>query len=119
MSTAISICTILLLLILCAAVVVLTVFIVKWLIEFTIFTRNLNDATVMIKTDLPPIMEELKQTLKKINELSENADNQVKAIKKSIATIIGLVSMFAGKFKFLSGTFFKGFQAAFNFFKKK
>ena len=46
-------------------------------------------------------------------------DNQVAVIKKIIATVLGFVSMFAGKFKFLQSSFFKGFLATFNLFRRK
>ena len=49
MSIAIGICLILLILVLIASIITLTVYVVKWLIEFTILTKTLNDTTVVVK----------------------------------------------------------------------
>lgn len=119
MSTAIGICLILLILVLIAVIVTLAVYLVKWLIEFTILTRNLNDTTVIVKDEMQPILSELKQTMISINTIAKNADNQVASVKKATAAALGLVSIFAGKFKFLSGSFMKGFLSAFDMFRKK
>lgn len=119
MSTAIGICLILLILVLIAAIITLSVYIVKWLIEFTILTRNINDTTTIVKDEIQPILTELKQTMASINTIAKNADNQVASVKKATAAALGLVSVFAGKFKFLSGSFMKGFLSAFNMFRRK
>ncbi len=119
MSIAIGICLILLILVVIASIITLTVYVVKWLIEFTILTKTLNDTTVVVKDELEPILGELKQTMKSINDITQNADTQMKNLKKVVAALIGFVSLFVGKFKFLSGSFMKGFMSAFNLFRKK
>lgn len=119
MSTAIGISLILLILVLAAAIITLTVYIVKWLIEFTILTRNLNDTTTVVKSEIEPILSELKKTMSTINTIAQSADNQVTSLKKSVAAALGLITVFAGKFKFLSGSFMKGFLSAFNLFRRK
>ncbi len=119
MNTAISICLILLLLVLIGAIITLTVYIVKWLIEFTLLTKTLNETTTLFKKEAEPILGELKETMTTINNLSKNIDGQVTSLKKTVLAAVGLVSVIAGKFKFLSGSFFKGFMSAFNLFRRK
>ena len=99
MSIAIGICLILLILVVIASIITLTVYVVK--------------------DELEPILGELKQTMKSINDITQNADTQMKNLKKVVAALIGFVSLFVGKFKFLSGSFMKGFMSAFNLFRKK
>lgn len=119
MSTAIGISLILLILVLIAVIITISVYFVKWLIEFTLLTRNLNETTTIVKGEIEPILSELKQTMASINTIAKNADNQVATLRKAAAAALGLVSMFAGKFKFLSGSFMKGFLSSFNLFRKK
>lgn len=119
MSTAISICTIILLLVLSASIVTVTVFLVKWIIEFTLLTRNINETTTIVKKEIEPILGEVKETMVYVNSIAKNADNQLSTLKKIISTIIGFFTMFAGKFKFLQSSFFKGLFASFNLFRKK
>ena len=119
MSTALSICLIILVCVLIIAAIVLTVYAVKFLIELCVLTRNLNETTTIIKREAEPVLSELSITLKHVNKLAANADSQMSNIRKIIATIIGAASFFTGKFKFLSSNFMKGFFSAFNFFKQK
>ena len=102
-----------------AAIIALVIYVVKFLIELTLLTRNLNETTVMVKKDVEPILSELSTTLKHVNSFAQNADEQLSTIRKLISTVLGAFAMFAGKFKFLSGSFMKGFLAALALFRKK
>ena len=119
MSTALNVCLIILVCILIIAIIVLTVYAVKFLIELCILTRNLNETTTIVKREAEPILSELSITLHHVNKFAQSADTQMGNIRKIIATIIGAASFFTGKFKFLSSNFVKGFFSAFNFFKQK
>ena len=119
MSTALTISLILLVFVVIAAIIATTIYLVKFLIELTLLTKNLYATTTVVKEEIEPILGELKQTLTNVNKLAQNADNQVAVIKKIIATVLGFVSVFAGKFKFLQSSFFKGFLATFNLFRRK
>lgn len=119
MSTALGVSLILLIFVVIASIIALTIYLVKFLIELSLLTRNLNDTTDIVKKDLEPIMGELSTTLKHVNSLAQNADTQLSTVKKVITTVLGGLSLFAGRFKFLSGSFMKGFLAAFNLFKRK
>lgn len=119
MSTALGVSLIILVFIVAVAVIALTIYTVKLLLELCLFTKNLNETVTIVKNEIEPILEELSITLKHVNSLAENADTQISNIRKITATIIGAVSIFTGKFKFLSGSFMKGFLSAFNLFRKK
>ena len=99
--------------------IVLTVFAVRWFIEFTALTRNLNETTTVVKEELQPILVELKDTMETVNSMTKDMNLQVSAVKKIVSTILGFFAMFPGKFKFLSGSFLKGFVAVANMFRKK
>lgn len=119
MSTALTISLIILVLVIAASVIALTVYVAKWLIELTLLTKNLNETTTVVKNELEPLLGELSATVKHVNELAENANSQINTVKKIISTVLGALSLFAGKFKFLSSSFMKGFFSAFNLFRKR
>ena len=117
MSTALTVSLILLVFVIMGAIIATTVYFVKLLIELTLLTKNLDETTTIVKGELEPILGELKETI--VNNLAKNADNQVATIRKIFATVIGFFTMFAGKFKFLQSSFFKGFISSFNLFRRK
>ncbi len=119
MSTALTASLILLVFVIMGAIIATTVYFVKFLIQLTLLTKNLDDTTTVVKDELKPILGEFKETMVHVNSFAKNADNQMSTIKKIIATIIGFFTMFAGKFKFLQSSFFKGFLSSFNLFRRK
>lgn len=119
MSTALTISLILLVVVIIAAVIAVTIYLVKFLIELCLLTKNLNDTTEVVKKELDPLMSELTDAIHNVNVLAKDAGKQIGTIKKVISTIIGFFTIFSGKFKFLSGSFMKGFMSAFNLFKRK
>lgn len=119
MSTALTVSLIILVFVIIAAIVAVTIYLVKFLMELCLLTKSLNETTEIVNKDLQPILTEFKDTMKSVNAITRNADTQVAALRKFVSAVIGFVSVFAGKFKFLSGSFMKGFLAAFNLFRKK
>ena len=105
MSTALTVSLILLILVILAAVIAITVYLVKFLIQLTILTKNLDDTTTTFKEELMPILGEFRETLANVNTIAKTANNQLATIKKITATVIGAVTIFAGKFKFLQSSF--------------
>ncbi len=119
MSTTLTISLIILVLVCIAAVISLTVYCIKFLIELTLLTKNLDETTSIVKKEIEPILGELKETMTNVNTFAQNANNQITTAKKIFATVLGFFSMFADKFKFLQGGFMKGFFSAFNLFRRK
>lgn len=119
METALTASLILLVIVIIIAIIASTVYLVKFLIQLTLLTKNLDETTTVVKKEIEPILGEVKETLITVNSIAKNADNQLATLKKIIATILGFFSMFASKFKFLQSSFFKGFMSSLNFFRKK
>ena len=119
MSTALTVSLIILVFVIIVAIIAVTIYLVKFLMELCILTKNINDTTDIVKKELDPILTELKETMQSVNNVAKNAGAQINTIKKVITAVIGFVTLFAGKFKFLSGSFMKGFMSAFNLFRKK
>lgn len=119
MSTVVELSLVLLIFVVIAATIVVSVYLVKLLIELNVLTKNANDTTTIVKNELEPILTELKQTMTSINTIAQNADNQMATVKKVIASAVGLSSVLFGSFGKVSGGFMKGFSSAFNLFRKK
>lgn len=119
MEPALSLSLIVLVCVLIVAIVAITIYLVKFLIQLTLLTKNLDETTTVVKKEVEPILVEFKETLTTVNSIAKNADNQLATLKKIIATILGFFSMFASKFKFLQSSFFKGFMSSLNLFRRK
>lgn len=119
MSTALTASLILLVIVIICAIIAITIYLVKLLIEMTLLVKNIDETTTIVKKELEPILGELTQTMKSINTITQNAGTQMATVKKVISTVIGFFTMFAGKFKFLQSSFMKGFLASFNLFRKR
>ena len=119
MSTALTISLVVLVCVIIVAIIAVTIQLVKFLIQLTLLTKNLDETTTVVKTEIEPILSEVTVTLKTVNSIAKNADNQFATLKKIIATILGFFSMFTSKFKFLQGSFMKGFMSSLNFFRRK
>lgn len=97
-------------------VIILGGFLVKLLIELSSLTKNVNQTSVMLNSELKPTLDELKETLRSINSIVKNTDNNMDDIK-------GAVERTFGKTKAITGTLFsglwKGFNVAWKMFAKK
>lgn len=119
MSIVVELSLVLLIFVVIAAVAVVSVYLVKLLIELNVLAKNANETTTIVKNELEPILDELKQTMTSINTIAKNADNQMATVKKIMASAVGISSLLFGGFGKVSGGFMKGFTSAFNLFKKK
>jgi len=119
MEPALSLSLIVLVCVLIIAIIAISIYLVKFLIQLTLLTKNLDETTTVVKKEVEPILVEFKETLTTVNSIAKNADNQLATLKKIIATIIGFFSMFANKLKFFQSSFFKGFMSSMNLFRRK
>lgn len=83
-------------------------FLVKFLVDLSKLTRNLDDTTLMVKTELKPTLQELSSTLKSINSIAQNADQKVDSIANVLEKLFGAGTLAFTKAKTLSGGFVKG-----------
>ena len=83
-------------------------FLVKLLIDLSKLTKNLDDTTTMVKTEIEPTLKELGGVLKSINSIAQNADKKVDSIAKLVENILGTGFSAFNKAKEISGGFIKG-----------
>ena len=90
-------------------------FLIKLLIDLSTLTKNLNQTSIIVNTELKPTLKELNETLSSINEIVKNTDKGVGDFKTAVGKIIT-------KTKIISGTLFggllKGFTTAYKMFSK-
>ncbi len=84
-------------------------FLVKLLFDLSKLTRNIDETTTIVKSELKPTMQELNNTLKSINSIAQNADKQVDSLAKLFENVLGVGTLAFTRAKSLSGGLIKGF----------
>lgn len=93
--------------------IVVGAFLTKLLIDLSKLTKNLDETTSIVKTEIEPALKELNHTIKTINSIAENADKRVNSLSKLIGDLFGAGSIALTKAKSLSGGILKGFTKGF------
>ena len=99
-------------------VVVLTVFVCKFVISLTRLTDNANIIATNVQQEIEPTLKELKEAAKSINSIANNADTKFQNTKTNIASIIGATACLGGKLKSFSQGIMKGLSFGLGLFKK-
>ena len=84
-------------------------FLVKLLIDLSKLTKNIDETTTIVKTEIEPTLQELNKALKSVNSIAENADKQVGSLGKIIESAMGIGALAFTRAKNLSGGLVKGF----------
>ena len=83
-------------------------FLVKLLIDLSKLTKNLDETTSIVKSEIEPTLNEFNNALKSINSIAQNADKQVDSLSKIIENILGAGTLAFTKAKQISGGLVKG-----------
>lgn len=89
-------------------IVVVGGFLIKLLIDLSKLTKNVDETTTIVKTEIEPTLKELNNALKSINSIAQNADKQVDSLGKLFETALGAGAMAFTRAKKLSGGLVKG-----------
>lgn len=119
MSTALEVSLIFLIFTTIIIGVIVTVFLIKLLIDLSKLTVNLDEVTTLVKREVEPTLKEIKEALNNINTLAKSADKQFDVAKKILSGVLGASGMALGGLKTISGGFMKGILAGFKLFRKK
>lgn len=90
-------------------VVVVGGFLVKLLWDLSKLTKNIDETTTIVKTEIQPTLKEFNNALKSITSITQNADKQVGSIAKLFENAVGTGILALGKVKEFSGGFIKSF----------
>jgi len=99
--------------------ILISVYLIKLLIETISLVRNINDISAVVKSDVGPIMSELKVSLNGINSFVGATNKKVTDLKGIALRLLGAGSVAMIGAKKFTGSFWKGLSAGFNFFRKK
>lgn len=98
-------------------------FLIKLLIDLSKLTKNINETTEIVKSEIEPTFEELNKALKSVSSIAQNADKQVDSLSKLLENILGAGSIAFTRAKKLSGgivkNVVKGFVELVKLFFKK
>lgn len=84
-------------------------FLIKLLFDLSKLTKNLDETTSIVKSEIEPTLKEFNTALKSINSIAQNADRQVDSISKLFENVLGASASMFSKAKNLSGGLIKGF----------
>lgn len=83
-------------------------FLVKLLVDLSKLTKNVDETTTIVKTEIKPTLDEFNKALKSINSIAQNADKQVDSFAKFFDSLMGASALALIKAKQISGGLFKG-----------
>lgn len=97
-------------------VLVVAGFLVKLLIELSTLTKNVNETSIMLNTELKPTLKELNETIHSINSLVQSTDEGVGNVKLGLENALTKTKAFSES---IFGGFLKGFMTVYSIFKRK
>ena len=101
-------------------VIVVGIMLAKVLYDLSHLTRNIDETTTIVKTELEPTLKNVNKSVEIVSSVIIKADEGVQKVKqfvsKSPLKLLGRLSKLAGK---ASRGFWGGFCAAFKTFSKK
>lgn len=84
-------------------------FLIKLLIDLSKLTKNIDETTSIVKSEIEPTLHEFNNALQSINSIAKNADRQVDSLSKLFENVLGISASVFTKAKNLSGGIIKGF----------
>lgn len=82
-------------------------FLIKLLFDLSKLTKNLDETTSIVKTEIKPTLDEFNKALKSINSIAQNADKQVDSFAKFFDNFMGASALALVRAKKLSGSLIK------------
>ena len=99
-------------------IVILSVggFLIKLLIDMSSLSKNLNETSILINTELKPTLQEINETLHAVNTLVKSTDRNVDSFKSAVEKTFGKTKMISESI--VSGVI-KGFVTVMGLFTRK
>ena len=91
-------------------------FLVRLLMDLSVLSKNVNETSLILKTELKPTLKELNDTMRSINSIIQTTVQGVESVKYSIENAISKTKTFSES---ILGGFFKGFMTVFSLLKRK
>jgi len=91
-------------------------YLVKLLKDVSVLTKNVNETSLILNTELKPTLQELNDTMRSINSIIQSTDEGMGNVKTSLENAINKTKTLSDS---LLGGFLKGFMTIFSFFNRK
>ena len=91
-------------------------FLIKLLIDLSALSKNLNETSILINTELKPTLQEINETLHAVNTLVKSTDRNVDSFKSAVEKTFGETKMISESI--VSGVI-KGFVTVMGLFTRK
>ena len=91
-------------------------FLIKLLIDLSALSKNLNETSILINTELKPTLQEINETLHAVNTLVKSTDRNVDSFKSAVEKTFGKTKMISESI--VSGVI-KGFFTVMGLFTRK
>ena len=91
-------------------------FLIKLLIDLSALSKNLNETSILINTELKPTLQEINETLHAVNTLVKSTDRNVDSFKSAVEKTFGKTKMISESI--VSGVI-KGFVSVMGLFTRK
>lgn len=95
--------------------IVVVCFLIPLIINLIKLSKNLNETSILLNTELKPTLQELSQALKTVNELVQSTDKGVDNVKLVVDKLINKTKTFSQN---VFDGFLKGFATIIGLFKK-
>lgn len=101
-------------------IILIGIMLTKVLFDVSKLTKNLNETTTIIKTEIEPTLKNINKSVEIVSGIIIKTDENIQKVKKFISKtplkLIGQVSKFSGK---AAKGFLDGLCSAFKIFSKK
>jgi predicted PurR-regulated permease PerM len=96
-------------------VVVIGGFLIKLILDVSKLTKNLNETSILINTELKPTLKQINETLTSVNSIIKSTDKGVDSFKLAVEQVFGKTKLVT---ETIFGGIIKGFVTAFKVFSK-
>jgi len=96
--------------------IVIGYFLIKLIKDLSVLTKNVNETSILLNTELKPTLKELNETMHSINTIIQNTDEGVGNVKSGIENAITKTKAFSES---IFGGFLKGFMTVYSLIKSK
>lgn|SRR5574344_509172 len=83
-------------------------FLTKLLIDLSKLTKNLNETTSIVKSEIEPTLREFNSAMKNVNSIVKNANSKVDNLAKILENVMGVGTLAVTRAKNFSGGLVKG-----------
>jgi len=94
-------------------------FFIKFVIDLNRLIVDINEISTLIKHELQPTLEELRQTLQNLNAIAGKTNKQFENVRSIIGKVAGLSGLLLGQVQSVTGGFMKGLFAGIQLFSKR